>query len=68
MSLLELAAGQDFDCSNLVVCVDRAAETEDIKDLTRDLGWVGFELTTLDFWSNRTVCTSDRWLFLEMEV
>lgn len=68
MSLLELSASKEFDCTQLVVCVDRTAESEDIKDLTRDLGWVGFELTTLDVWSNRTACTSDRWLFLEMEV
>jgi len=68
MSLLELSSGGDFDCSKLVVCVDREADTEDINDLSRDLGWVGFELTTLAYWSNRTVCTSDRWVFLEMEL
>lgn len=68
MSLLELSGSKDFDCTKLVVCVDRAADAEDVRDLSRDLGWVGFELTTLDSWSNRTACTSDKWLFLEMEV
>lgn len=68
MSLLELAAGDDFACDRLTVCVDREADTEEIKDLTRDLGWVGFELATLDEWSGSPACISDRWLFLEMEV
>lgn len=68
MSLLELASGNDFDCSQLVVCLDRTANQEDIKDLTRDLGWVGFELTMLDQWADRSACTSDRWLLLEMEL
>lgn len=68
MSLLELSGGQDFGCSELVVCLDRTADQEDIKDLTRDLGWVGFELVTLGSWSNDAACTSDRWIFLQMEV
>lgn len=68
MSLLELSGGDDFGCSKLVVCVDRHADEEDMKTLTRDLGWVGFELVTLDYWSNSTACTSDKWLFLEMDV
>lgn len=68
MSLLELSGGDDFGCSKLVVCVDRAADEEDMKTLTRDLGWVGFELVTLDYWSSSTACTSDKWLFLEMDV
>lgn len=68
MCLLELAGGEDFGCSNLVVCLDRSADQEDLKDLTRDLGWVGFELTTLDRWSKGVACTSDKWIFLDMEV
>ncbi|GAB7348362.1 hypothetical protein MBLNU459_g6802t1 [Dothideomycetes sp. NU459] len=68
MSLLELSGGQDFECSELVVCLDRTADQDDIKDLTRDLGWVGFELMTLGSWSGDAACTSDRWIFLEMEV
>ncbi|KAK6006858.1 hypothetical protein QM012_005866 [Aureobasidium pullulans] len=68
MCLLELAGSEDFGCSNLVVCLDRSADQEDLKDLTRDLGWVGFELTTLDRWSKGVACTSDKWIFLDMEV
>lgn len=68
MSLLELSGGQDLGCSELVVCLDRTSDQEDIKDMTRDLGWVGFELVTLGAWSNEAGCTSDRWIFLEMEV
>ncbi|KAI4718257.1 hypothetical protein E4T48_05575 [Aureobasidium sp. EXF-10727] len=68
MCLLELAGNDDFGCSNLVVCLDRSADQEDLKDLTRDLGWVGFELTTLDRWSKGVACTSDKWIFLDMEV
>lgn len=68
MNLLELSSGDDFGCSQLVVCLDRTADPDDVKDLTRDLGWVGFELATLDSWSNETACTSDRWLLLSMDV
>jgi len=68
MSLLELAGNQDFGCSGLVICLDRLGDQEDVADLTRDLGWVGFELVTLDAWSAGTACTSNRWLFLGMEV
>jgi len=68
MSLLELAGNQDFGCSGLVICIDRLGNQEDVADLTRDLGWVGFELVTLDAWSAGTACTSNRWLFLGMEV
>ena len=67
MSLLELTGSDDFACEKLVVCLDRSAESQDIKDLSRDLGWVGFELATLDEWSDGAACTSDRWLLLEME-
>ena len=68
MCLLELAGNDELGCSNLVVCLDRSADQEDLKDLTRDLGWVGFELTTLDRWSKGVACTSDMWIFLDMEV
>ena len=39
-----------------------------VADLTRDLGWVGFELVTLDGWTTDAGCTSDSWLFLSMDV
>lgn len=72
MALLELSGSDDFNCNNLVVCLDRSADAEDLKDLTHNLGWVGFELTTLDRWAKsanaNTPCVSDRWIFLDMEV
>ncbi|KAK4498544.1 hypothetical protein PRZ48_011202 [Zasmidium cellare] len=67
MSLLELASSDHFDCSHLIACVDRTADPEDVKDLNKSLGWVGFELTTLDAWS-ADACISDRYLFLGMDL
>lgn len=68
MALLELSAGDDFECTQLVVCLDRRSDPEDISDLSRDLGWVGFSLMTLDGWSEGKSLTSDRWIFLGMDV
>ncbi|KAK5138003.1 hypothetical protein LTR08_005800 [Meristemomyces frigidus] len=68
MALLELASSDSFECSQLVVGVDRTANDEDVKDTTRDLGWVGFELIMLDEWSGDRGCTSDRWIFTAMDV
>jgi len=67
MALLELCGTDDFECEHLVVCLDRQCDDAEISELSRDLGWVGFELMTLDTWSDGTVCTSERWLFLGME-
>lgn len=68
MSLLELCGGDDFGCSQLVVSVDRNSDSEAVSDITRDLGWVGFELLTLAAWTDDVVCTSEKWLFLGMDV
>jgi len=68
MALLELASSDGFSCSQLVVCVDRSANPEDTKDLTKDLGWIGFELVMLDEWSEENGCISDRWLLLGMGI
>lgn len=68
MALLELASSDGFDCSQLIVAVDRTADEEGVKDTTRDLGWVGFELMMLDQWSGDRACISDRWIFLGMDV
>lgn len=68
MSLLELAGSAQFDCTQLVVCVDRTADDpEDVQDLTKSLGWVGFELTMLEDWAAEG-CISDRYIFLSMDV
>ena len=68
MALLELASTDDFECSQLVICVDREAGEEEVKDVSRDLGWVGFHLMTLDAWKEADQTISNRWLFLEMDV
>lgn len=68
MALLELASAKGFECSRLVICVDRTAGNEEAEDVTRDLGWVGFELLMLDAWAGESGCISDRWLFLGMDV
>lgn len=68
MALLELASSDAFACTQLVVCVDRSVDPEDTKDLTKDLGWIGFELVMLDAWAGKKACISDRWLFLGMDV
>ncbi|KAK6431068.1 hypothetical protein LTR95_012770 [Oleoguttula sp. CCFEE 5521] len=67
-ALLELASSEGVDCDQLIVCVDRTADETAAKDLTKDLGWVGFELTMLDDWSGQKCTLSDRWLFLGMDV
>ncbi|WPH00285.1 Hypothetical protein R9X50_00310900 [Acrodontium crateriforme] len=69
MALLELAGNETFDCSQLVVGVDRTVSSEeDVQDTSRDLRWVGFELMLLDAWAGKTHCVSDRWTFLAMDV
>ena len=68
MALLELASADGFACSQLVICVDRTANSEEIEDVTRDLGWVGFEMMMLDAWAGESGCISDRWIFLGMDV
>ena len=67
MALLELASNDELECNQLVICVDREAAEEEVKDVTRDLGWVGFQLLTLDSWGAND-CISNRWLFLSMDV
>ena len=68
MALLELASSEYFDCEQLVLCVDRTASKDELDETTRNLHWVGFELTMLDQWAGDKDCISDRWLFLGMDV
>lgn len=67
MALLELCEIPDFDCSRLVVCLDRQADPEATQGLMRDLGWVGFEAVTLAEWTESDAIVSDRWMFLSMD-
>lgn len=67
MALLELCEVDYFSCSRLVVCIDRHTDQLARDTLTKDLGWIGFSLTTLEDFSSKGEIISDRWLFMEME-
>ncbi|OTA80774.1 hypothetical protein M434DRAFT_86090 [Hypoxylon sp. CO27-5] len=67
IALIELADGP-LECSNVVICVDRSMPHDYAKTLMKSLQWVGFELTTLDHWAKDVDVTSDKWLFMGMEV
>jgi len=56
-------------CSQVVIGIARAMTDEQVKSLTKGLGWAGFSLTTLDFWTDGGVdVTSDKWLLMGLEV
>ena len=65
MALIELT--ETLSCLRLVICFDRSAGPKGTKTLMRDLGWVGFELTTLAPWNGGVDETSRQWLILAME-
>ncbi|GAP89568.1 putative ornithine decarboxylase antizyme [Rosellinia necatrix] len=67
IALIELADGP-LGCSDIVICMDRHMPEDYANSLLRSLQWVGFELTTLDHWSEELDVISDKWLFLGMEV
>lgn len=67
MALIELAETV-FAVSQVVVCVDRSVQEVDRKVFLKSLRWVGFEAVTLDLWAGSLDVTSDKWLFLGMEV
>lgn len=68
MALIELAETV-FAVSQVVICVDRSTTSEsDHKVFLKSLRWVGFELITLDMWANDRDVTSDKWLFMGMEI
>jgi hypothetical protein len=67
MALLELCEVDAFSCDRLVVCIDRHADQMARATLVKDLGWIGFSLTTLDDFSDGAELTSDKWLFMDME-
>jgi hypothetical protein len=56
-----------MQCTELVVGLDRNIEESELHTLIRDLGWVGFEMTTLAPWTGGSSATSDRWIFLSVE-
>jgi len=67
MALIELA-DQVFGVRQVVICLDRMIPETDAKGFMKSLAWVGFELITLDMWTGNMDLTSDRWVFLGMEV
>jgi hypothetical protein len=67
MALLELCELPEFSCDRLVLCIDRTTPQPARDGLTKDLGWIGFGLTTLDEFSQSEELCSDRWLFMDME-
>jgi len=67
MALIELADGP-LECSRIVTCLDRRIPPEEALELTRSLQWVGFEMTTLDHWAHDLDVTSNRWVFMGMQV
>ncbi|KAL2833226.1 ornithine decarboxylase antizyme-domain-containing protein [Aspergillus cavernicola] len=70
IALFELAGIPAFGCSQIVACVPRLQCNAEL-ELTRNLGWCGFGLTTLQPWDT-TNCLdfpiSTTWLFLSAEV
>jgi hypothetical protein len=67
VALIELAEGP-LACEHMVIAVDRGIEEEDAKPLLTGLQWAGFSITTLDFWTGGMDVTSEKWLFMGMEV
>jgi hypothetical protein len=67
MALLELCEVEYFACDRLVVCIDRQADHMARDTLVKDLGWIGFSLTTLDDFTDSGELTSDKWLFMDMD-
>lgn len=67
MALIELA-DSIFALQQVVICLDRSVPEADAKSFMKSLRWVGFEMATLDMWAKERDVTSDKWLFLGMEV
>ena len=68
MALMELATTPDIACEQLVVCVERPTSHPETASVVRDLGWVGFEPTTLKPWTGGADITSRKWVFLGTDV
>ena len=67
VAILELASSKYMQCAQVVACVDRKMPSRDLESLTHDLGWVGFEMTTLASWTDGAHLTSEEWLLLTCE-
>ena len=67
IALIDLASAPFFECSRVVLCLDRGMDPVQTKHLIRDLGWVGFAISSLRPWAKAKDELSPRWLFLSME-
>ena len=67
MALLELCAVDSLACTRLVVCIDRQTPQLPLDVLSKDLGWIGFQLTTLREFAEEGDVISNEWLFMEMD-
>ncbi|KAL4937161.1 hypothetical protein BDV06DRAFT_227220 [Aspergillus oleicola] len=70
IALFELASLHAFECEQIVACVPRSQDSAEL-DITRNLGWCGFGLTTLQAWDTKDCLdmpVSNKWLFLSAEV
>lgn len=67
MALLELCDVDYFSCPRLILSIDRETEKSELDALTKDLGWIGFQLTTLSDFADDVDLISDKWLFMGME-
>ncbi|KEZ38662.1 Ornithine decarboxylase antizyme [Scedosporium apiospermum] len=67
MALIELAESA-LGCERIVICIDRDISRSQAQGLLKSFRWVGFDLVTLDFLANDLDVTSEKWLFMGMEV
>ncbi|ORY15958.1 ornithine decarboxylase antizyme-domain-containing protein [Clohesyomyces aquaticus] len=68
MALLELCDTSYFSCVRLVACLDRQSTHQTLETMAKDLGWIGFQLTTLNDFTRGEDIVSDKWLFMDVEV
>ncbi|BCR92337.1 ornithine decarboxylase antizyme [Aspergillus chevalieri] len=70
IALFELAGMSAFGCSQIVACIQRSQDTAEL-EVVRNLGWCGFNLTTLGPWLPEDCSASaisPKWIFLCAEV
>nr|ABS87627.1 ornithine decarboxylase antizyme [Paracoccidioides brasiliensis] len=71
MALFEIASSPELDCSEMIACVDRSMDAADLVVAMRNLGWVGFELSSLNDWvvpPLKEAIISGKWLFMTVEI
>lgn len=67
MAMIELADAP-LRCSQIYICLDRSLSDQGLREVAKSMRWVGFELATLEGWAEDPDETSDKWLFMSMEV